>query len=109
MMISMGGGRIDMKKVIMEKEYIHEESDEFSSLAEFRSFVDRLIEKYGENSSISNDSYENISWVVEWEREETDLEYAKRTEKEREDREKKLKKKREQFEKLKKELESLGE
>ena len=96
-----------MKKIIKKKEYIHEESDEFSSLSEFRLFVDRLIEKYGENSTILNDSYEDISWVVEWEREETDFEYAKRTEKEREDKERKLKKKREQFEKLKKELEKL--
>ena len=94
------------KKLVWDAESVKFEG----RLTWLREYVENLIEKYGESAYVEIEyDYENIDYVVRYEREETDKEYTKRLKEEEKrkaaqllQQQKKEEKERKEFERLKK-------
>ncbi|MFA7287390.1 MAG: hypothetical protein WC055_00775 [Melioribacteraceae bacterium] len=94
-----------MKNIIEEKIFLFRDYDfDTLTLLSFKNIIESLIEKYGEKAIMENDSYENVNYVILHNREETDIEYQSRINKENKKKEAALEKKRAQYLKLQKEL-----
>lgn len=86
-------------------------SDRFyidEKLSVIRDQINELIDMFGENALFRADDWCDLDFVIQFEREETDEEYAERLKKEEEKKNKSLAAKKRQLEKLQKEIEELS-
>ena len=67
-----------IKEIISLIEYDFDEL----KLSDFRKIIQNLIEEYGEDAKIINDGHENITYKIEYVRDETEIEMRTRLEKE---------------------------
>lgn len=96
-----------MKKIIIDEIYPNYDFDEIT-LSKMIEVCTKLSSIYGKDAKLSNQGYENVSYTIKYNREETDEEYSNRVEEENKKEKLRQEKELKAYSKLKEKLEKEG-